>query len=94
MPRKKPALRAVQKSLKRRARNQSLRSAYRTAVKRVHAAIEMKDVEATRKHLKVALPLIAQTASKGVIHKNTASRLIARLSKRAHALEPSQTASS
>jgi small subunit ribosomal protein S20 len=49
----------------------------------------MKDAEATRKHLEVALPLIAQTASKGVIHKNTASRLIARLSRRADALKPS-----
>lgn len=89
MPQKKPERKAARRSVKRRARNQPFRSAYRTAVKRVHAAIEMKDAEATRKHLEVALPLIAQTASKGVIHKNTASRLIARLSRRADALKPS-----
>jgi small subunit ribosomal protein S20 len=53
----------------------------------------MKDLEAARQHLKRAIPLIARTASKGVIHKNTASRLIARLSKRADALKPPQVGS-
>lgn len=93
MPRKTGALKAARRNLRRRLRNQSLRTAYRTAVKRVHAALEMKDLEAAREHLKRAIPLIARTASKGVIHKNTASRLIARLSQRADALKPPQVGS-
>jgi ribosomal protein S20 len=41
-----------------------------------------------------AVRTIGRTASKGVIHKRTASRKISRLSRRVHNLQKQQTSSS
>ena len=57
----------------------------KTAVKTLISAIESKEKENIQKTLVQTTSIIARTASKGVIHKNTASRKIARLSKKAHA---------
>ena len=43
---------------------------------------------AAQEALKIAAPLIQKTASKGTIHKNTASRKISRLTKRVNRMMP------
>jgi small subunit ribosomal protein S20 len=45
-----------------------------------------KSPENAAEPLKKAVSIIAKTASKGVIHKNTASRKISRLTRRVNAL--------
>ena len=61
------------------ARNKSIKSSVKTAIKKVDAAIAAKDVEAAKAALLNATSAIDKAASKGVYHKNTASRKISRL---------------
>ena len=62
-------------------RNKAIRSNVKTVVKKVYAAIEAKDKEAAAAALLVATSTIDKATSKGVYHKNYASRKISRLSK-------------
>ena len=66
---------------KRAARNKSIRSRVKTAVKKVNAAIEAKDKDAAASALKNATSELSRAVSKGVYHKNTCSRKISRLAK-------------
>lgn len=63
------------------ARNKAIRSKVKTAIKKVHAAIEAKDKEAAAAALKAATVEIDKAASKGVYHKKNASRKISRLAQ-------------
>ena len=58
----------------------------KTSVKSLLKTIESGDKEAVQKGLGETTSIIAKTASKGIMHKNTASRKIARLAKRANAV--------
>lgn len=62
------------------ARNKSIRSAVKTAIKKVDAAIAANDKTNALEALKAATAEIDKATSKGVYHKNTASRKISRLS--------------
>jgi len=62
-------------------RNKAIKSGVKTAVKKVSAAIENGDKAAAGAALLAATSVIDKAASKGVYHKNTASRKISRLSK-------------
>ncbi|MBB5264536.1 small subunit ribosomal protein S20 [Catenibacillus scindens] len=61
------------------ARNKSIKSSVKTAIKKVDAAIAAKDADAAKTALLAATSAIDKAASKGVYHKNTASRKISRL---------------
>lgn len=63
----------------RTARNKAIRSKVKTAVKKVNAAIEANDKEAALVALKNATTEIDKACTKGVYHKNTASRKVSRL---------------
>ena len=54
----------------------------RTFVKRVEAALESGDKGAAAAALKAVQPELARGVACGVLHKNTASRKFARLTKR------------
>ena len=56
------------------ARNKSIKSAVKTAVKKVDAAVALKDKEAASSALVEAISTIDKAASKGVYHKNTAAK--------------------
>ena len=58
----------------------------RTFVKKVEAAIEGGDKQAAADALRAAQPELARGVARGVLHKNTASRKLSRLSKRVGAL--------
>ncbi len=60
-------------------RNKMIKSKVKTLVKKVRAAIEAGDKAAATAALKVATSEISKAASKGVFHKNTASRKVSRL---------------
>ena len=79
------AIKRHRQSLIRRARNRALKSRMKTAVKALHQAIEAKEKDAIEKQLSQTTSILAKTASKGIIHKNTAARKISRLTRRANA---------
>ena len=62
-------------------RNKAIKSGVKTAVKKVSAAIETGDKVAANEALLAATTAIDKAASKGVYHKNTASRKVSRLAK-------------
>lgn len=63
------------------ARNKSIRSAVKTSMKKVEAAVAANDKAAASAALTDAISTISKAASKGVYHKNNAARKISRLSK-------------
>ncbi len=65
----------------RNARNTHIRSTMRSYVKKLRIAIADGDVESAKSLLEKTIPYIDKAATKGVIHKATASRKISRLSK-------------
>lgn len=71
---------------KRFAVNKARRSRIRTYIRAVEEAIESGDKEAAANALKVAQPELMRGVTKGVYHKNTASRKMSRLSARVKTL--------
>ncbi len=80
------AIKRARQSVDRRAHNMSRRSALRTAVKRVLAAIIAGDADTASAGYRTAVPLLDRMAARGLIHKNTAARHKSRLNKRILAL--------
>jgi small subunit ribosomal protein S20 len=66
----------------RTARNHARKSRMRTFVKKVEAAIASGDKSAAAEALRAAQPEMQRAAGKGVIHLNTVSRKLSRLSAR------------
>ena len=62
-------------------RNKAIRSGVKTAVKKVSAAIEANDKTAAQEALLAATATIDKATSKGVYHKNTASRKVSRMAQ-------------
>lgn len=69
-----------------RERNQAVKSRVKTMVKKVLAAVEVKEVEAANAALSVAYRELDKAVTKGIIKKNTASRKKARLAAKVNAL--------
>ncbi|MBJ3776088.1 30S ribosomal protein S20 [Acuticoccus mangrovi] len=82
----KSAQKMVRKLKKRTDINTARRSRMRTFIRKVEEAITSGDATAARDALKVAQPEIMRAASKGIIHKNTASRKVSRLASRVKAI--------
>jgi len=82
----KSALKRNKQSAVRTARNTHIRSTMRTYVKQVREAVASGDSEAAKTAMERAIPYIDKAATKGVIHKASASRKISRLSKLVNAL--------
>ena len=68
------ARKRIRQADKHRQRNMALRSAVRTAVKKILNAIDMGNKEAAQDAYKLALPLIDSSVNKGIFHKNKAAR--------------------
>lgn len=73
----------------RNARNTHIRSTMRSYVKKLRIAIAEGDTETAKSVLEKAIPYIDKAATKGVIHKATASRKISRLSKLINTMDAS-----
>jgi small subunit ribosomal protein S20 len=70
----------------RYAVNKARRSRIRTYVRKVEEAIASGNSEAAAEAFKAAQPELARGVTKGIMHKNTVSRKISRLSARVRAL--------
>ncbi len=66
--------------------NKARRTRMRTFIRKVEEAIASGEYSAASDALKIAQPEIMRGVSRGVVHKNTASRKISRLSSRVKAL--------
>jgi small subunit ribosomal protein S20 len=66
---------------KRRARNVQVRTGVKSAVKKVREAVEKNDGAAAKEALRAAERALGKAGSKGVLHRNAASRRISRLAK-------------
>jgi small subunit ribosomal protein S20 len=80
------AKKMVRKIATRTAVNTARRSRVRTYIRKVEEAIASGDKQAARDALKAAQPEIMRATTKGVMHKNTSSRKVSRLSKRVGAM--------
>jgi small subunit ribosomal protein S20 len=72
----------------RTARNHARKSRMRTFVRKVEQAIAKGDKGAAQEALREAQPEMQRAATKGVIHDNTISRKLSRLSARIKGLAP------
>lgn len=80
------ARKRARQSEKRRQHNASLRSAFRSAIRKVRKAIDTGDKAVATRLLGEASSAIDRIADKKVIHKNTAARNKSRLAARIRAL--------
>jgi len=80
------AKKATRKIERRTAVNRIRRSRIRSFVRKVEEALASGDKAAAEAALKSAQPELMRAAGKGVVHKNTASRKVSRLTKRVKAL--------
>jgi small subunit ribosomal protein S20 len=82
----KSAKKRARQAVKRNARNSSTRSMLRSAIKKVVNAIAAKDKTAAEAAYKTAEPIMDRYSSRGLIHKNKASRHKSRLTAHIKAL--------
>ncbi len=76
------ARKRIRQTTRRTERNQARKSRMRTFVKKVEAAIAGGNKADAAAALQAAQPEMQRAAGKGVIHKNTVSRKLSRLSAR------------
>ncbi|NLC70553.1 MAG: 30S ribosomal protein S20 [Desulfuromonadaceae bacterium] len=77
----KSAIKRNKQNSVRNERNAHIRTTLRTFVKKVRLAVSGNDAAEAAAALEKTIPLIDKAASKGILHKATASRKISRLSK-------------
>ncbi len=82
----KSSQKANRQRVTRTVRNVARKTAMRTAVKKVRAALDQKNSKAAKAALPVAIRAIDMAASKGVIKRGTASRSVSRLTVAVNAL--------
>ena len=76
------AKKRARQNVKRAAVNKSRRSRIRTFLRKVEEAISSGDKSSASAALTAVQPELMRGVSKGIFHKNTASRKISRLSAR------------
>lgn len=87
----KSALKRARQNEVRNSRNRAIKSRIKTAVRRVNEAINNKEApEEAEKALQEAVPVIQKAATKGTLHKKTASRKVSRLTKRINKFKEGQ----
>lgn len=82
----KSAQKMVRKIARRTAVNRNRRGRMRTFVKQVEEAIAAGDKAAAEAALRLAEPQLMRSVQDGIVHKNTASRKVSRLTRAVRAL--------
>jgi len=80
----KSVIKRHRQSLKRRARNQEIKSKVKTLIKKVRQSIEKKDHTTAVTQLKDVNRILDSAANKGILKHNTASRRMSRLARAVH----------
>ena len=84
--RHKSAIKRHRQNLKRQARNANIRTRVKHVIRETREALANKS-ENVEAELLTAIKTLTKAVSKGVLHRNSASRRISRLSKQAAALK-------
>ncbi len=82
----KSALKKIKQDEVRRMRNKAYKTRLKNIFKTVETAISESNKEAAQAALQEAVSTLDRTASKGIIHKNKASRKKSRLTKKVNAI--------
>jgi small subunit ribosomal protein S20 len=82
MARHKSAEKRARQNKNRYQHNRAIKSGVKTGIKNLGTVLEAKNKDESSTALKKVISTISRAASKGVIHKKTASRRISRLTKR------------
>lgn len=86
MPNIKSAIKRTRTNADRNAQNVTVKSAMRTAIKKVEALVVNNDADNAKAALAVASKRIDKAAQSGIIHKNAAARYKSRLTKSVNGL--------
>lgn len=90
MPRiHKSTIRRARQAERRHERNRATLNTVKTLIKKVQSAVAGKKTDEAKTTLVAATSAIGKAVSKGILHRNTASRRISRLSLRVNALSGS-----
>jgi len=81
------AIKRHRQSLKRHDRNRAVKTRVRSDIRKLREALGRQDAGAARSALQTSVKGLSKAASKGILHRNTARRRVARLSKQVAALE-------
>ena len=81
----------ARQSVKRNLHNRNVESGIKTVLKKVETAVTSGNRDDAGKALLQAVKALNKAASKGVVHRNTASRNISRLTKKVNAVPPQAT---
>lgn len=81
------ALKRIRQNIKRAENNRARESRMKTFVKKVETALVAGQVDEAQSALRVAESEMMKAVTKGVLHKNTASRKVSRLAARVKAAQ-------
>ncbi len=81
MPNHKSAIKRTRQNIKRNQRNTSVRSAVRTTIKKVRAAVTAGEKDKASAALKSAVSALDGSVTKGVHHAKNAARRVSRLTR-------------
>ena len=87
MPNKASAKKRLRQTIKKTTENKNRKTRIKTFVKKVEHAVTQGDQDAANGALRTAQSEIMRGVSKGVIHKNSASRKISRLNSKVKGLK-------
>lgn len=76
------AIKRIRQSEKCELRNQSVETKIKTHIKKLETVIPTGNKDEIDKVLREAIKVISSAASKGIIHRNAASRKISRITKK------------
>lgn len=80
------AKKRARQNIKRRERNQAVKSELKTFVRKTREAVDAGDKELAQENLKVASRKLDKAVSKGVIHRNQAANRKSKLAKRVNSM--------
>ena len=86
------AMKRARQAEVRGLRNKSIKTELKTLTKSVENEVANKNGEGVKAAFKKAISAIDKAAKKGVIHKNTASRRVSRLTRLVNSMSPSEAA--
>ncbi len=79
MPNTEGAKKRLRQSLVRRDRNRAVKSALRTALRKFREAVAAKNIDEAQVRRLATAKALDKAATKGIIHRNKASRLKSRM---------------
>lgn len=84
------AIKRIRQNERRSARNQQSASRLKTQVRKLKRALQNSDAGSAKELLKPTISVVDRSVQKGVLKKNTASRIKSRLTRRVRALAPAK----